>query len=488
MADVPTRGTASGQYLQNINVRFGADPFIHGEREPSSWFGPLKPPPPSAPPDVAGRQWDLPPGYNLQTRPRAYEPITFKQLRAMADGLDILRLVIETRKDQIARMKWNIRPCYDKKSNGYETKIAAIMGFFRNPDRRHSWADWLRIVLEDMFVIDAASFYIQRTRGGYLNALIPIDGATIKPVIDDWGHTPLPFIANGKSVYPVAYQQVLRGLPAVDYSVRDMIYRPRNIRATTPYGFSPVEQIATTINIALRRQLFLLNYYTDGSIPDSLCGVPDTWTPDQISAFQHYMDDIYSGNLANRRRMKFVPAAISKSFIQTKEPELSGTFDEWLARIICFAFSISPQPFVKMQNRATAEVEKQASEEEGIEPSLKWVKALIDFVIETEFGTQDLEFQWEEHQVVDEIKQENILSGYTSRGIMTVNEAREALGMDPRNDPAANEAMVLTAAGYVPLNARIIEGQKETMSSCTSNSSKATTSTNAAKVYESLLA
>jgi len=32
-------------------------------------------------------------------------------------------------------------------------------------------------------------------------------------------------------VFPPAYQQVLKGLPAVNYSARDIIYRPRNVRA-----------------------------------------------------------------------------------------------------------------------------------------------------------------------------------------------------------------------------------------------------------------
>src|SRR3984893_18081242 len=394
---LPTRGGIVGSYIQDIHVRYGSHPYTRNEGGPSSWFGPLEPLDPIAPPEVAGRQWDFPAGYNLQTRPRIYEPITFKQLRAMADGLDVLRLVIETRKDQIVKLRCTIRPSdEDEKPDAYKARIDEITKFLDRPDGEHNWADWLRIVLEDLFVIDAPTLYIQRTRGGRLNALMAMNGATIKPVIDDWGRTPTAIREGSRITYPVAYQQILKGYPAVDYSVRDMIYKPRNVRATTPYGFSPVEQIATTINVALRRQLFLLNYYTEGNIPDSLCGVPDTWTPDKLSSFQRYMDDMYSGNLANRRRMKFVPNAMSKTFIQTKEPELSGTFDEWLARIICYAFSISPQPFVKQQNRATAQVQKEVAEEEGIKPSLEWLKGLIDYIIETEFGTTDLEFAWEE--------------------------------------------------------------------------------------------
>jgi len=36
-------------------------------------------------------------------------------------------------------------------------------------------------------------------------------------VIDDWGRTPLPFAAaDGTTIFPPAYQQVLKGLPAVN--------------------------------------------------------------------------------------------------------------------------------------------------------------------------------------------------------------------------------------------------------------------------------
>ena len=79
-------------------------------------------------------------------------------------------------------------------------------------------------------------------------ALHPLDGATIKRVIDDWGRTPQPFQDNGALVHPVAYQQILKGYPAVDYAARDIIYAPRNPRPNRVYGFSPVEQIVMTAN------------------------------------------------------------------------------------------------------------------------------------------------------------------------------------------------------------------------------------------------
>jgi hypothetical protein len=427
-----------------LNVSYG-QPGAAGQR--ADWFGPLTPITPLAPPEVAGRQWDYPSGYNLATTPRIYEPVSFHTLRGLAEGYDLLRLVIETRKDQVARQTWTIGP-RDKKSN--DPRAAALTAFFARPDGTHTFGDWLRLLLEELFVIDAPALYMSRDRGGRLTAL-PIDGATIKPVIDDWGRTPQPTIEDGGIVYPVAYQQILKGYPAVDYSVRDLIYRPRNIRVNRAYGFGPVEQVITTVNVALRRQMFLLDYFTQGNIPDSLIGVPESWTPDQIASYQKYWDAYFDGDLGRRRRAKFVPGGVAKTFIQTKEPDLKGPFDEWLARIVCFAFSISPQALTQQMNRATAETQKEIAEEEGLAPVLAWVKDLIDSVIAQEFNAPDLEFAFSAEASVDPQQQESILSSYTSKGILTINEARAALGRDPLAEPAANKPMALTGAGYVPL-------------------------------------
>jgi hypothetical protein len=251
----------------------------------ADWFGPLNPLSPIAPPDIAGRRFDFPPGYNIATRPRAYEPVGFQELRGFADAYDLLRLVIETRKDQMERQRWRIRPRDPKFKRRNATvdadmsaRIAVVEAFFTKPDGVTRWKTWLRSLLEDMFVIDAATLYCQRTRSGALCALQQLDGATIKRVIDDWGRTPQPYCdADGAVVFPPAYQQVLKGLPAVNYSARDIIYRPRNVRAHRVYGYSPVQQVLMTVNIALRRQLWQLDYFTEGSIPDALIGVPTGW-------------------------------------------------------------------------------------------------------------------------------------------------------------------------------------------------------------------
>src|SRR5580692_1498621 len=119
----------------------------------------------------------------------------------------------------------------------------------------------------------------------------------------------------------------------------------------------------------------------EGSIPDALIGVPQSWTPDQIRQFQDYWDTEFSGDLAKRRRAKFVPGESAAKVVQTKEPQHKDDFDEWLARIICFAFSVPPQWAAKVMNRATTPTlpfpacgggkggGSAQAEEEGLEPT-----------------------------------------------------------------------------------------------------------------------
>src|SRR5579863_6035774 len=121
-----TNGTAQfalPSSLYQVQVSYGASGGI-ARGSGADWFGPLNPLRPIAPPDVAGRRFDFPVGYNLLTRPRAYEPVGFHELRGFADAYDLLRLVIETRKDQMERQRWRVRP-RDPKLKRKSATIAA---------------------------------------------------------------------------------------------------------------------------------------------------------------------------------------------------------------------------------------------------------------------------------------------------------------------------------------------------------------------------
>lgn len=429
-----------------VNFSYGIGSTYGNTGAGAAWFGPGAPMTPQAPEEVSGRQFDFPQGYNVNTQARAYEPITFATLRAFADGYDLLRLVIETRKDQMERLRWviQLKDPKDKLTAQKKNKIKELTRFFRKPDGEHRWNAWLRMILEDLFVIDAATLHRRRTRGGKLIALDPIDGATIKRVLDDWGRTP-------EDPNETAYQQILKGMPAVNYSTSELIYRPRNVRNHKVYGYSPVEQIIMTVNIALRRQIFQLNFFTEGNMPPALIGVPETWTPDQIRTFQEWFDNILVGNLAERRRARFVPSAVGKTYIPTQETELFGKAEEWLARVTCYAFSTSPQPFLQMMNRATADTASEEAASTGLTPIQNWVKDIIDTVLEEDLDAEDYEFIWKGDDELDPLKRQQITSGYLKDGLITINEGRVDAGREPYDDPQFDQPMFMTSNGLAPL-------------------------------------
>ena len=132
-------------------------------------------------------------------------------------------------------------------------------------------------------------------------------------------------------------------MPAADFSADELLYLPRNVRAHRLYGMSPVEQIARTVNIALRRDAATLDYYRTGSSPDAFATLPKEWTADQIRSVPGLFrraDERQSGAPAHdqvhARRLqahRSPPAAAQ------------GQYDQWLAHIICYAFSVPASPF-----------------------------------------------------------------------------------------------------------------------------------------------
>ncbi len=101
-------------------------------------------------------------------------------------------------------------------------------------------------------------------------------------------------------------------------------------------------------------------------------------------------------------------------------------------------------------NRATADNQSAQAEEEGLEPTKEWVKDLVDEIITEEFASPDLELHWLDE---DDGDPETVLADRLKLGAVTLNELRDHLGLDPYANPAADRPMVLTATGYVPIEA-----------------------------------
>ena len=86
----------------------------------------------------------------------------------------MLRIVIETVKDRLCEGELDFRLVPQpgetqsqlKLRSSEDTRIAQLKTFWKSPDGEHSWETWLRMLIEDMLVLDAMSIYMERDKKG----------------------------------------------------------------------------------------------------------------------------------------------------------------------------------------------------------------------------------------------------------------------------------------------------------------------------------
>src|SRR5690348_1952882 len=302
-----------------------------------------------------------------------------------------------------------------------------------------------------MLVIDAATVLVRRTYKGDVAELAVLRGEMITRYIDENGFTPLP--------PSPAYAQVWWGMPLVNLTLDQLVYKPRkivprNTLSSQLYGMSETEQLADEIKVGIARLAFALAYYEDGSVPGALHVVPPGVGSDKIGEAMQAMNSELAGNLAARRQYRMIQGFNEKGEDQIlfpKEPLLADPFDEMHIKKIMFGYGVSPARLGKTMNRASAQSTEEASDIEGILPIFASLKSLIDFIIQRRMGFPDYEIVFEPMRESDPLKQANVMKIYVDAGLMSRNEARDKIGLDTRPEPEADELTVSTGQGPVPL-------------------------------------
>ena len=418
--------------------------------DPANWYSPFQPIAPFGPPYVRyPRTFDYQTGINLDYAPARFQ--TFQQLQVMSRSWGILRTIIETRKDQLLRVPFAFQKRGKPKVKDKWTEKLEI--FFRKPDGKTRYQAWKRKYLEDLLVIDAPTIYKWKAVDGTPLALEVLNGATIKPLIDDAGRRP---------DYPdPAFQQIIKGLPMTNFDETELLYAPMRPTPQMPiYGYSPVEQIYVEVMVGIKRLIYQSNFWSEGSMPELIVTVPDSWTPQQTAMFQAHFDALMAGNLDLKSRVRFMPGGMKPFDIKNANGDgLFGKIDEFWARLICFAFSIPPTPFIAQNNRATAESAAESAEEEGLHPLMMWDKSeIMDPIIQEDFGYDEYEMNYLPEPEVDQLKQMETVVGYVKEGIWTRNEARDATGKDVMD--GGDELTLDTPNGPVPI-AETIEANRQ---------------------------
>ena len=386
-------------------------------------------------------------------------------LRAFADKWCVLRSMIDTKKDLIASMPWDIkpdpRPGETKKEatqrGASDPVVQQLKEFFCSPDGERTWFEWMKSFLEEVIVLDAGCLEMVRDSRGRIAKIVAVSGDTINRVIDDRGWTP----QNEQ----VAYQQVLsgagagpEGVPQRDYTTSDILFAMRNPRPAFKWGQSSVEKIFMYALTGIYADEFIKDYYTTGNQPPGFM-ILNNMTPAQVQDFDQKFNAVYSGNLSTKRKIAFIPGGLggeksNVNYIPTKETLLKPDVYDQLVRFAAYELSVNATSLSKPMNRASAGANADQSQMEGLIPDIQWLEGIMNKIIKSPLYLGIEGYSWVPgpRREIDPVKQMQVDTGYAKNAIVSINEVRDELGKEPFKIAEADEPGVMTPNnGFIPL-------------------------------------
>lgn len=439
------------------------------------------------------RQWEYPVTWNVHVPGQDNRLVPWKVLRDAADRIAIIRDCLRVRKNEIIALDWDIvvsqravevaqREDPDAKRIDIERQLRQRLGpeidrcvrFWEQPDPRngHDFATWISKVLEEHLVLDALAIYPRYTLGGQLYGLEVIDGTTIKPLLDHTGGRPLP--------PQPAYQQILHGFPRGEYHADTdvdadgnpiagypadrLIYRVKEARTFTPYGFSAVEQSLEDADLWLKRMAWLKAEYTDGVMPAGwLKNTGATsWTPEQVLTYEQELNDYYSGLTRQRMRYRVLPPGLEPVESRGVDERYKPDYDLHLLKLVCahFDMTIAELGFTESKGLGSSgyhEGQENVQERKGTRPTLKWLAGVLTDISRKHLGMpEELEFRWLGLDDEDQAAAVELDIKRFQVGGKTLNELRDAAGAPRYAFAEADMPMIVTQRGVV-----FLEGASE---------------------------
>jgi HK97 family phage portal protein len=371
-------------------------------------------------------------------------PVTFDTLRMMANRNEWVAAIRKTRKNQIGRIEWSIVPKdEDDDSPSTERMCEQMTELFKRPSlhgsrpNSRSWRQFIGEVLDDILTLDAGCIEKERNGRGWIVAMYPVDGGTIRPNIDARG-----------GFADHAYVQLVDGQVTANFGLEDLIYimdNPQTDVRYAGYGFSPLEHLIVSVTAELFASRYNADYFQKGSVPEGLLNLGEEVAPEDVDAFRLYWMNEIMGKpwaipIVGGKGVQWVPWRQSN-----KDMEYSA-YQQWLLKKMCAVYQIPPQEVGELEdvNRSTAQDQDKVNQSKSIEPLLT---LLADF-FETEIigvhgqGLGDyIQFKWE----LEEEDEQQVLQKFqvlVDSGAATRNEMREALSMDPVDDEGADLLLV----------------------------------------------
>jgi HK97 family phage portal protein len=357
---------------------------------------------------------------------------TAANLRRFAET-PIVRRAINTIKDRIAQCEWaiipkeNLGPKEGSGTNPDDERIRILTENLTQPNNDDSFRSLCEQVLEDVIVGGFGAIELELTCDTQrpLN-LYPVDGATIR-MRADW---------DGNPESP-RYTQITGKIgPEAQIPLNDdeLIYLRLNPRTHTPFGLGRLEVAFETVNAFLGANRHAAKLASNSVVQYALWlrDLPPTHHERLIRWWQ---DDIEGTGRVPLLSTEEKPEVLR--FAGGTDADLYLEWQQFLMRIIANAFDLPPF-FVGLEhdvNRSTADAALRQAFSTAIVPTAKlFAEHITHDAIAKKLGWRDLKFVFTGLDAQDPRELAELHEILIRSGVMTVNEARAARGLQPLAD------------------------------------------------------
>lgn len=385
-------------------------------------------------------------GYNIATRPKTHERVSFETLKGLIGAYDVAQICIWHRIDSIRGLDWKLVAA-DHYDGDVKQAIYLGMKALEKPDRVHYWETWLGKWLWDELAYGCGPLYRLRNRAGRCIGLLPVDVTSIAPLLDYWGLPPgaLEEDVTAPEDLPPSHVQYVNGLPWNWLTRADLIYEPYRMHNDSPYGQAPIESIILEANTDIRFQVYFLQRFTEGNLPAVFASAPESWTPDQIEAWQELWDGFMYGDQSRKSQVRWIPGG--SSFAWTNEKDFTDNFSLFLMRKAAAAYHVVPSDigFTENVNRSSGESQADVQHRVGDAPFLRYVSRILTGFLQRDLGLPlKHAFDLGEEQA-DRAEQANADKVYFDMGAIGASEIREMrYGL---TDPVPIPRTIMTSRG-----------------------------------------
>ena len=368
-------------------------------------------------------------GENRRISPRSGELATFQTLKAMGRLEPTMAGAISYRCQEVKSRRLVVRMKnreVDPEAPGNASRIALLLAWLEQPDRlwaqRGKLRPWLAAAVRMILELDALPIVIIRDRGGMPHSWVIVDGAIVKPLVDDFGNVP----AEG-----AAYTIVLRkGTVWAKYSQSQMRYYVNEPLGDSLYGYPPTQRALTLIVNRILDLARSNRWKSQGAVTPVLIQMPANWTHAKSKEFTNLVNQQIRS--ASQDVIECIPIPADAKPMPLDAPVFDLSKDEAYKREIAWIMQISPTLLVSDNNFATAKSSAEASEgDAGAGALFSYLSDILTDLVQISFGWDDIEVLFEDKRRPFETAQSEADSKDAESGILTIDEIRERRGLQP---------------------------------------------------------